>query len=144
MAWIRITKKRGVKDSRSENETVDVRLSVNKNGPKSGPPRHSVRISFSDYAIQLINPGEYIMICKDEENGRLGFGIGRKENDDFKISRPKYKKGWATRYRTGFTIKEPDEDIRSWVLRSGNYQLAFDEEAQMYYIQFGAGSARPR
>lgn len=101
----------------------DVKLSLNKNGED----RMAIVVAFYNENHKKISTTDYAIPSIDEELGRLYFETGS-QTDGFKLTNA--DKG-ATR-RITFIIK----DKETWESRTGQYNLLYDTNERLYYIDF--------
>ena len=101
----------------------DVKISLNKNGGG----RIAVVVVFYNDNYKKISTTEYAIPSLDEELGRLYFETGN-PSDGFKLSQTSE----SSARRISFIIK----DKETWASRSGSYNLLYDTNEKLYYIDF--------
>ena len=101
----------------------DVKISLNKNGGG----RIAVVVVFYNDNYKKISTTEYAIPSLDEELGRLYFETGN-PSDGFKLSQTNE----SSARRISFIIK----DKETWASRSGSYNLLYDTNEKLYYIDF--------
>ena len=118
-----IKKKRGIKNTQSEN--VDVSIHMNKSGVIDGIQRYSVVVSMKKEVMEKITDTGFVLVSHDREKKRMYFEAGNGENG-YKIGFPKD----CRRFYFRFNASDPLYFSKF----NGAYNLEFDEEEHLYYI----------
>ena len=101
----------------------DVKVSLNKNGGD----RTAVVVVFYNDNYKKISTTGYTIPSLDEELGRLYFETGN-QTDGFKLTQTSA----SSARRMAFIIKDKD----TWATRLGSYNLLYDTNEKLYYIDF--------
>lgn len=119
---------------RSTNGRKEVAVSICKSGLSAdGRQRYVLSIRFADGAYKKASGSGYVAVEIDDELGRMYF-VESNRAEGFKLVKTNDKT--SVQYFS-FTIKNREE----WEGACGEYDLLFDTNERIYYIEFDKNEA---
>ena len=118
------------KDHSRQSEKCDVALRLNRNGrTAAGNIKHNVVFRFSANSVKkIVTNTLYAKCAVDEQRGRVYFTESDVING-YKLICPS-----MNGERRHFQISSSDDDF--WAERVGDYNLLFDRDEKLYYLDF--------
>jgi hypothetical protein len=116
------------KTSTRRNINYDCSVRLNGNGDKA----HSVSVVFRFYdgvEKKFINGSDYMLFTTNDEGNRVYF-IGSDPINGYKI----YKTNKATDDSKSMQRKITEAQKKVWLSRVGDYNILYDKEEKLYYI----------